>query len=341
MNRGLLAAAATIGGYYAYRALKPRYDFRGKHVLITGGSRGLGLILARKFAAQGARLSLCSRHADELARAGAELSGKGVKVVTYAGDLTQEPEVKAFVAAGVRGNGPVDVLVHNAGVIQAGPLDEMTADDFRESLAIHLWAGLYAAREVIPAMQARKSGRIVNIASFGGRVSVPHLIPYCVGKHALVGLSDGMRAELAKDGIVVTTVEPGLMRTGQPPERRVQGAARRGVRLVRHRQRDPRHEHQRRPGRQPDPRRRRRRRRRVGHQPGRQVRYLRPHDVSEPDRLTVQPDRRARATRPRRHRHRQTQRQGLARQAPRNRDDADRPGGAGEQRGVAGGAAGG
>ena len=214
MNRGLLAAGAAAAGYYAYRALKPRYDFRDKHVLLTGGSRGLGLLLARRFAAKGARLSLCSRHADELARAGTELSNRGAKVLTYACDLTQEAEVRAFVDAGVRANGPVDVLIHNAGVIQVGPLAEMTVEDFRESLAIHLWAALHAARAVIPEMQRRKQGRIVNIASIGGKIAVPHLVPYAVGKFALVGLSDGLRAELAQDGIVVTTVCPGLMRTG-------------------------------------------------------------------------------------------------------------------------------
>lgn len=214
MNRGLLLAGLGVAGYYAYRALKPRYDFRGKHALVTGGSRGLGLILARQLAAHGANVSICSRHADELARAAADLRGRGAKVIAQACDLTDAAQVRAFVRTARAGLGPIDVLIHNAGVIQVGPLEEMTEADFQESLQIHLWAGYHAAMAVLPEMKARKTGRIVNISSFGGKVAVPHLVPYAVGKFALVGLSDGLRAELAKTGVVVTTVCPGLMRTG-------------------------------------------------------------------------------------------------------------------------------
>ncbi len=214
MNRGLLLAAAAAAGYYTYRALKPRYDFRGEHVLITGGSRGLGLLIARQLAAKGAKLSICSRHGDELGLAGADLNRRGARVLTFECDITDPAKIQAFVAAARRDLGPVDVLIHNAGVIQVGPLEAMTPDDFKRSLDTHLWAGLHAALEVIPEMKARKAGRIVNISSIGGKVAVPHLLPYSVGKFALTGLSEGLRTELAKDGIVVTTVAPGLMRTG-------------------------------------------------------------------------------------------------------------------------------
>jgi short-subunit dehydrogenase len=92
----------------------------------------------------------------------------------------------------------------------------MTMEDFEEAIATHLWAPLYTTLAVLPEMKRRGEGRIVNIASIGGKVSVPHLVPYSASKFALVGLSDGMRAELAQDGIKVTTVCPGLMRTGSP-----------------------------------------------------------------------------------------------------------------------------
>jgi short-subunit dehydrogenase len=112
--------------------------------------------------------------------------------------------------------GAVDVLVNNAGVIQTGPLESMTMEDFEDAIKTHLWAPLYTTLAVLPEMKRRGEGRIVNIASIGGKVSVPHLVPYSVSKFALVGLSDGMRAELAQDGIKVTTVCPSLMRTGSP-----------------------------------------------------------------------------------------------------------------------------
>ena len=112
--------------------------------------------------------------------------------------------------------GSVDVLINNAGVIQVGPLETMTTAEFHEAMATHFWAPFLCIQQVIPEMRRRRQGRIVNIASIGGKIAVPHLAPYCASKFALVGLSKSMRAELVKDGIYVTTVCPGLMRTGGP-----------------------------------------------------------------------------------------------------------------------------
>jgi NAD(P)-dependent dehydrogenase (short-subunit alcohol dehydrogenase family) len=214
MNRSILLAALGTGGWLAYRAMKPRYRFAGKHVLITGGSRGLGLVLARQLAAAGARLSICSRDFNELARAEAELVSAGARVVASECDVTDRARVGEFVALARYGNGPIDVLVNNAGVIRVGPVEEMQEEDFEQSLRTHFWAALYTTFEVLPEMKARGTGRIVNIASIGGKVAVPHLLPYSVSKFALVGFSDGLRAEVARHGVVVTTVCPGLMRTG-------------------------------------------------------------------------------------------------------------------------------
>jgi NAD(P)-dependent dehydrogenase (short-subunit alcohol dehydrogenase family) len=216
-RRPLLIAAGVAGAYAAYRAATAyarRFDFRDRVVVITGGSRGLGLVLARQLADEGARLAICARHENQVRRAVHELRGRGACVVGHVCDLTQREELEAFFAAVRNELGPVDVLVNNAGVIQVGPLETMTDQDFESSLAIHFWAPLAAMQQVLPTMRQRGAGRIVNIASFGGRVAVPHLVPYCAGKFALVGLSQGFRTELAKDGVYVTTVCPGLMRTG-------------------------------------------------------------------------------------------------------------------------------
>ncbi|MDQ2998790.1 MAG: SDR family NAD(P)-dependent oxidoreductase, partial [Chloroflexota bacterium] len=110
--------------------------------------------------------------------------------------------------------GSIDVLVNNAGVIQAGPVDHMQVADFADALNTHLWGPLYAMLAATPYMRRQGGGRVVNIASIGGKVAVPHLVPYTTSKFALVGLSDGMRSELARENIIVTTVCPGLMRTG-------------------------------------------------------------------------------------------------------------------------------
>jgi len=214
MNRALLLGALGVGGYLAYRALKPRYDFRNRHVLITGGSRGLGLVMARQLAHAGARLSICSRDPDELARAVDELADRGARVVAAECDVTDRARVREFVEVARRRNDPVDVLINNAGIIRVGPIEEMREEDFEQAMRTHFWAPLYTILEVVPEMKARRAGRIVNITSIGGKVAVPHLLPYTASKFALVGLSHGLRVELARHGVVVTTICPGLMRTG-------------------------------------------------------------------------------------------------------------------------------
>lgn len=207
---------AMVGGAaWAYLArASRRFDFAGKTVLVSGGSRGLGLELARRFAAEGARLILLARHAQQLDCAADQLRGAGAQVATWTCDVTDRDQVRRTVAAIDESLGAVDVLVNNAGTIQVGPIETMTLEDYRSAFGVHLWGPLFLMEEVVPSMRRRRSGRIVNIASIGGKVAVPHLSPYAASKFALVGLSEGMRAELAKDGILVTTVCPGLMRTG-------------------------------------------------------------------------------------------------------------------------------
>jgi NAD(P)-dependent dehydrogenase (short-subunit alcohol dehydrogenase family) len=204
----------AAGVRFASRRRKD-YDFVGKTALVTGGSRGLGLLIARQLAAQGARVALAARDPAELERAANEFEQRGQEVLVVPCDLTRPEEAGRLVMAITDRWGPIDVLVNNAGVIQAAPMEEMTLDDFRESMDLHFWAAVYLVNAVLPEMR-RRGGRIVNISSIGGKVSVPHLLPYCSSKFALVGFSEGLRSELAKDGIAVTTVCPGLMRTGSP-----------------------------------------------------------------------------------------------------------------------------
>ena len=192
------------------------YDLRDKTVLITGGSRGLGLVMAREFARHGSRLALCARDEEELERARIDLERLGAEVMVLRCDVRNKQEVNDMVAAVNQRFGNVDVLVNNAGVIQVGPLEVMTEDDFEQAMQAHFWAPLHTIMAVLPSMRQRRAGRIVNISSIGGKVATPHLVPYSASKFALVGLSKGLRAELMKDGISVTTICPGLMRTGSP-----------------------------------------------------------------------------------------------------------------------------
>jgi NAD(P)-dependent dehydrogenase (short-subunit alcohol dehydrogenase family) len=112
--------------------------------------------------------------------------------------------------------GRIDVLFNVAGIMQVGPLDSMSMDDFRAAMDINCWGALHMALAALPTMRRQRWGRIVNVASIGGKRAVPHMLPYDTSKFALVGLSTGLRTELAKDGILVTTACPSLMRTGSP-----------------------------------------------------------------------------------------------------------------------------
>lgn len=216
-RRSALLAAAGLA-YLGYRALqeRPLADLDGQVVLITGGSRGLGLLLAREFALQGCRLVICARDPAELMKAQEGLERLGGEVLAVPCDITRKDQVARMVEAAMERFGRIDVLVNNAGIIQVGPVDVMTAEDFEEAMASNFMGALYVTLAVLPQMRARHAGRIVNITSIGGRVPAPHLLPYDASKFAFRGFSRGLRIELAREGIVVTTVVPGLMRTGSP-----------------------------------------------------------------------------------------------------------------------------
>jgi NAD(P)-dependent dehydrogenase (short-subunit alcohol dehydrogenase family) len=212
----LTAAASGLGLWGLYHMVRTRHrmNFKGRTVLITGGSRGLGLVIARQFAHEGARLALLARDGEELERARQHLFDYGSDVMVAACDVRQQNDVRRAIDEVLGQYGSIDVLINNAGVIQVGPMENMRVRDFEDALATHFWGPLYTMMAVVPHMKQRGGGRIVNVSSIGGEIGVPHLVPYCASKFALVGLSDAWRAELAKDRIFVSTIVPGLMRTG-------------------------------------------------------------------------------------------------------------------------------
>src|SRR5690349_20408874 len=208
---GFVLGAAAVG--YAITTRLRRYDFENKVVLITGGSRGLGLVLARQLADRGASIGLMARDALELARARQTISSHSL-VQLLSADVTEASQVEQAVNALVRRFGRIDVVINNAGQILAAPFEDTTEADFNAMLDVHMWGTLNVTRAVLPHLQRAGDGRIVNICSIGGRIGVPHLAAYCASKFAQAGLSAVMAEELRAKGIRVTTVMPGLMRTG-------------------------------------------------------------------------------------------------------------------------------
>jgi NAD(P)-dependent dehydrogenase (short-subunit alcohol dehydrogenase family) len=226
-TRALVAGAVALAGLrWGWRRWRLKTQtLRGKVVLITGSSRGLGHLLARLAAEQGARIAICARDPVELDRARLNLAERGADVLAIPCDVTDPAQVDRLVIGTIAHFGHLDVLINNAGVIQVGPVDEMTLDDFRLAMDVSFWGTVHTSMAVLPHMRDRQSGRIVNITSIGGKVAVPHLLPYDCAKFAALGFSEGLRAELAGDGVKVTTVIPGLMRTGSVVSAEFKGRA--------------------------------------------------------------------------------------------------------------------
>src|SRR6266496_4656954 len=211
----LLAVALVFAAWLALRIIRTlRFSLRIKVVPITGGSRGLGLVLARRICAAGRKQALLARDNDELTRAKTDLTGRGGRAFTIQCDLLDSEQIHLAVRQTIDRFGKIDILINNAGVIEVGPLEHMAREDFERAMGVHFWAPFELTMQVIPEMRIWGGGRIVNISSIGGKVAVPHLAPYCASKFALTGFSDAVRAELARDKIYVTTVAPGMMRIG-------------------------------------------------------------------------------------------------------------------------------
>lgn len=211
--------AGAIAAYAVATWRKPSRELVGKVALITGGSRGLGLAIAEEFGRRGAKLALAARDVAELEKARALLVKRGAAskkedVFIYPCDLRQFEEAERLVEKTRAHFGALDFLVNNAGIITVGPIENQSIEDFRDVMNTNFFAGLHCTLAALPQMLAQGRGSIVNITSIGGKVAVPHMLPYVASKFAAVGFSEGLYAELRSKGIRVTTVCPGLMRTG-------------------------------------------------------------------------------------------------------------------------------
>lgn len=214
---GGMVCAGTAAALLVRRRFLPR-SLRGQVVLITGASRGLGLAMAEEFGRRGARLAIVARDPWQLDRARQMLAQRGAvreaDVLAIPADLRRREEAEQAIAQATEHFGRVDVLVNNAGIITVGPVESQTAQDFHDVMEANFFSGVHCALAVAPQMLKRRNGTIVNIASIGGKVPVPHLLPYTASKFAVVGFSEGLHAELRAKGVHVLTVCPGLMRTG-------------------------------------------------------------------------------------------------------------------------------
>jgi len=189
-------------------------NLAGEVAIVTGASRGLGLELAKELGRHSVRLVICARNASALGEAADELRADGAEATAIACDITEEPSARLLVDTALTTYGRLDIIVNNAGIIQVGPAANSQLSDYETAMRTMALAPARLTVTALPVMRERGHGRILNITSIGGKISVPHLLPYCMAKFAAVAFSEGLRAELGSGPITVTTAVPGLMRTG-------------------------------------------------------------------------------------------------------------------------------
>ena len=181
--------------------------------MISGASKGLGAALARRFAREGAAVSLCARGGDDLRRIEAEVRELGAACVAVETDVTDRAAVERWVAATLDELGRVDVLVNNASILgQRVTIEEFDDDVWRRTIEVNLTGPYLCVRAALPALR-RSRGSIVNISSGVGDHGRPRWGAYCVSKNGLEALTEILAGELDGSGVRVNTVDPGAMRT--------------------------------------------------------------------------------------------------------------------------------
>lgn len=218
MNIKYIAAGLGMMALGSRLLKSPAYHLQGRSVIITGGSRGLGLALAEELLRHQAKVCILARDSEELQLAHRHLKKRypQAQVLSLVCDVNEADQLRSVFRQTQDRFGSLDVLINNAGSVSAGPFEAMNLEDFEAQMNLHFFAVLKSVQAILPIFKHQGEGRIVNISSIGGKIPVPHMSPYCASKFALAGFSQTLAAELRKDRIHVTTIYPGLMRTGSP-----------------------------------------------------------------------------------------------------------------------------
>jgi len=226
VNALITGGAIAILGIYAVKIIARSvnwFDPEDKVILITGGSRGLGLVIARKLAAKKANIVICGRNAEIMGSVSKELLSKAGRFLYIQCDISDREQVNRMIDEIEEKMGTVDAVINNAGIMSVGPMETMMQEDYEAAMKVHFWGPFHIINRVLQGMKMKKSGRIVNVVSIGGVLSFPHLLPYNVSKFAFSGYSEGLTAEVSRYNIKVTTIYPGLMATGSPRNITIKG----------------------------------------------------------------------------------------------------------------------
>jgi 2-hydroxycyclohexanecarboxyl-CoA dehydrogenase len=185
----------------------------GRVAVVTGGGRGIGAAIARALAREGAAVVVSARTAAEIAAVASAITAGGRASWAVTADVTEEESVRRLGAEARRLAGEIDILVNNAGGADSAPLRKTTLAGWNHMLAVNATSTFLCTREFAPDMASRGRGRVVNVASTAGLEGAKYIAPYTAAKHAVVGFTRAMAAELADRGVTVNAVCPGYADT--------------------------------------------------------------------------------------------------------------------------------
>jgi NAD(P)-dependent dehydrogenase (short-subunit alcohol dehydrogenase family) len=190
-----------------------KIDLTGRTALITGGSRGLGEAMAVALAGAGATIAILARDVERLDKVRAAITAAGGKAEFFKADVTSEPDVVALGAAVTQALGPIDIVINNAGTNIRKKLVDFSLTEFRSVIDSTLISTFLVSRAFVPGMRGRGYGRIINMSSILGHVSLPDRTAYSSAKSAILGFTRALALELAADGITVNSLSPGPFET--------------------------------------------------------------------------------------------------------------------------------
>ncbi len=188
-------------------------SLEGRGVVVTGGGRGIGRAVARRLAENGAAVVVTARSTDQIESVAEELRADGLQAHAVRCDVADEASVEAMAAAAIERLGTVDILVNNAGIATSNPVKRLQLDDWNQIMAINATGTFLCTRAFLPGMLDRSWGRIINVASVAGLRGGRYIAAYVASKHAQIGFTRALAAEVASAGITANAICPGYVDT--------------------------------------------------------------------------------------------------------------------------------